>query len=341
MSILGQAAAGEVASYIVLTLLMLAGMGVAWRLGFFRTEGVLGPERAQGRGAGWPILVMLLVGTTAWLGTQIALATYKQVQWQRAGHEGQFQMTDLTAGDYAFLSTVPGIVGVAAVLVCLGMYGERHRPRLGIEPGKFPSGVVKGIGAILIIMPLIFWVSEGTEWVYRAVNFKHPSEHDLLRAMKESGTPAIRWMLVIGAVLVAPVVEELLFRGLFQTLLVWAFNNRARRADRAEGFPVVTAGMEGTVPGSPLPVPGVVDPMAEALPPATPGRLALGRWLAILVTSMVFAGIHERWSVPPIFVLSICLGFAYERTGNLWVNMSIHALFNGLQTLIFLTLLDK
>jgi membrane protease YdiL (CAAX protease family) len=45
--------------------------------------------------------------------------------------------------------------------------------------------------------------------------------------------------------------------------------------------------------------------------------------------------------VPPIFVLALCLGFAYERTGSLWVTMSIHALFNGFQTLFYLMVVAK
>jgi membrane protease YdiL (CAAX protease family) len=35
---------------------------------------------------------------------------------------------------------------------------------------------------------------------------------------------------------------------------------------------------------------------------------------------------------PLIFVLSLCLGYAYERTGNLWVPITIHALFNTIET---------
>jgi membrane protease YdiL (CAAX protease family) len=53
------------------------------------------------------------------------------------------------------------------------------------------------------------------------------------------------------------------------------------------------------------------------------------RWIAILITSVLFAAVHgEIWMMPPIFILSVCLGYAYERTGNLWVSIGIHAAFN-------------
>ena len=52
----------------------------------------------------------------------------------------------------------------------------------------------------------------------------------------------------------------------------------------------------------------------------------------------MFAIIHPGWTVPVIFVLSLGLGYAYERTGNLWVPLTIHLLFNTLQTTFFLLL---
>jgi membrane protease YdiL (CAAX protease family) len=60
------------------------------------------------------------------------------------------------------------------------------------------------------------------------------------------------------------------------------------------------------------------------------------RWLAVVITSVIFAVVHPLWMAPLIFVLSICLGYAYERTGNLWVPIVMHALFNTSSTIVFL-----
>ena len=51
-----------------------------------------------------------------------------------------------------------------------------------------------------------------------------------------------------------------------------------------------------------------------------------------------FSLVHAMWTWPLIFVLSCFLGYAYERTGNLWTCIVIHAAFNGFSTLVYLTL---
>jgi membrane protease YdiL (CAAX protease family) len=58
----------------------------------------------------------------------------------------------------------------------------------------------------------------------------------------------------------------------------------------------------------------------------------------VVITSILFAIIHPGWSAPIIFILSLGLGYAYERTGNLWVPLTIHLLFNSFQTAMFLLL---
>jgi membrane protease YdiL (CAAX protease family) len=59
-------------------------------------------------------------------------------------------------------------------------------------------------------------------------------------------------------------------------------------------------------------------------------------WVAVVVTSMVFALAHPWFTWIPIFVLSICLGYLYERTGNLWVSVLVHAMFNGFSIVLSL-----
>jgi membrane protease YdiL (CAAX protease family) len=51
-------------------------------------------------------------------------------------------------------------------------------------------------------------------------------------------------------------------------------------------------------------------------------------WLAVLLTAELFALVHPAWTQPQILFLGICLGYVYERTGNLWVCIVMHALFN-------------
>lgn len=60
-------------------------------------------------------------------------------------------------------------------------------------------------------------------------------------------------------------------------------------------------------------------------------------WPSIVVTSLLFAAAHLGGGVKveaaqalfPLFVLSLCLGIAYERTGRMWVPITMHMLFNA------------
>ncbi len=62
------------------------------------------------------------------------------------------------------------------------------------------------------------------------------------------------------------------------------------------------------------------------------------RWVSIVATSFAFTAVHEPWTMPVIFILSMCLGYAYDRTKNLWVPMIIHASFNAVSVAMFLYL---
>jgi hypothetical protein len=99
-------------------------------------------------------------------------------------------------------------------------------------------------------------------------------------------------------------------------------------------------------PPVPIPSPVTIDTGEAAVlpyesppvvaPPSRPQSPAV-RWAAVLVTAAVFAGVHRVPAFfPPLFVLAVGLGYAYERTGNLWVSMTTHALFNSLQIVLFL-----
>lgn len=70
-------------------------------------------------------------------------------------------------------------------------------------------------------------------------------------------------------------------------------------------------------------------------------RIVRSRWVAVLATSAVFTAAH--WTAIPadgkhalasIFVLSVALGAAYERSGRLGVPIVMHMCFNALNILI-------
>jgi membrane protease YdiL (CAAX protease family) len=58
--------------------------------------------------------------------------------------------------------------------------------------------------------------------------------------------------------------------------------------------------------------------------------LVRGPWIAIAVSSAVFALVHPQAHWAGIFVMGMLFGYAYERSGSLLRPMFIHALFNGI-----------
>lgn len=63
-------------------------------------------------------------------------------------------------------------------------------------------------------------------------------------------------------------------------------------------------------------------------------------WVNIIVSSVIFAGIHisvTQWqTLPALFVLGGMLGWMYEKTGSLWPCIILHACFNALNVGIVL-----
>lgn len=60
-------------------------------------------------------------------------------------------------------------------------------------------------------------------------------------------------------------------------------------------------------------------------------RSLTGRpWLAIIITSLIFATLHPPMHIPSLIALSCCLGYAYERSGSLLRPILIHIFFNAM-----------
>jgi membrane protease YdiL (CAAX protease family) len=119
--------------------------------------------------------------------------------------------------------------------------------------------------------------------------------HPFLKMLSNTHDEAGRDVILVSILVAAPISEELFFRVCLQTLLGGAISRFK------SGWPA-----------------------------------ARTRWFAVLFTSIVFALAHgDPWAMPPIFVLSLCLGYAYERTGNIWVSITMHAAFNAWQLWMF------
>jgi membrane protease YdiL (CAAX protease family) len=284
-----------------------------------------GSDRLPRSGSAWPLVVALAWGLAASLIVQTGYAQFRGPALRAATQpattpatapvedpakpkppvESRLTFANLPPRDAAFFSTVPHLTAFVAMLSFDVMAYGGSLTGLGLSLRQSRRGLAAGVTYAVVFVPLVFGGMIVTEFLYRAVGYEHPREHDLLRLLGESAEPWVRMALTAGAVVVAPLAEELLFRGHLQTILrrglLW-----------------------------------LVRPVTASTPSA-PAAPAWATWGAIVVASLLFAGVHERWTWPPIFLLSLCLGWSYERTGNLWVPVGVHAAFNTFSTLMFLS----
>ncbi|MFW5682568.1 MAG: CPBP family intramembrane glutamic endopeptidase [Phycisphaeraceae bacterium] len=178
------------------------------------------------------------------------------------------------------------VMGVPALWFVLRVWrGEAGFRRSGLLPRR-PVRDLRWAGiALLAAVPLVMATTIIVTGLALLVGEPTPMiGHQMLEQMRseESMLPLVT--LLVSAVVVAPVLEEVVFRGLVQTSLL---NTLGRQ----------------------------------------------WRWVIVFVASLLFAVTHlgaAIWqSLAALTVLSMVLGFLYERTGSLWPSILVHAGFNA------------
>jgi membrane protease YdiL (CAAX protease family) len=148
--------------------------------------------------------------------------------------------------------------------------------------------------------------------------FGAPELHPMIQQIQEHADP---WLLAVGfvsAVVVAPISEEVAFRLLLQGWLEkWEARLVAQPVMEEHGADTTAE----SIPTSPMA--GVAGMPYGAMP--------------ILVTSTLFAWAHVGHGTDPfpLFVLSLFLGFVYQRTHRILPSIVLHATFNLISMLVF------
>jgi membrane protease YdiL (CAAX protease family) len=291
--------------WIILLAASVPGMALCL-MGAWRPGRVLGPDRAAPFPSLLQLLAVLFFGFFSYL--LIVSAYNTQV------HSPQSGPIVRSEADDAFLTTIPPLVGFALIVAGDAMLGGRPGVKgIGVDPSQIPRGILFGIIGALIAVPLVLWTSVLTDVVYQHWHYVHPMQHELLPAMTE-GPKWARIAIFFGAAVAAPLFEETIFRGHLQTLLRSAIIRVTLHPNESPDFDELSR--------------------VAALPRDPPVR-PWHSWLAIGLASAAFAAVHPLWMRPPIFVLSLCLGYAYERTGLLWTTITMHALFNITETILY------
>lgn len=360
------------ASLILLLIFFLLFCGVvgswSWVVWRMQAGQAVFPRVVKSASVPWGLGSLLLVLLT-WLITNIGLITiYVKATTVAApvvvpagkgaeagvarslGFTEQMVVTSLING--ALLLVIPLVLKLTsqARLVDLGL----DRRRLGAQ-------LLIGTLAFFLIAPFVYMLNGLAILIWK------PESHPLEKMIRNESSMGIAELAVLSAVILAPAAEELIFRGVIQRWLSKLFQPRLRSPQEWLEEPAEAVDISGnsedrqgeaalhselTPPRTDVPLPSfeanpftppttslVSESIANPIEPAMyPHRVALQ---PIFLTSLLFALVHfPQWPAPlAIFFLSLGLGIVFERSGSLIAAMVMHALFNGLSTLLLFVLL--
>ncbi len=124
------------------------------------------------------------------------------------------------AGDARFLQLVGATTRAVTLVAALGAvagFVPGGLRKIGLQVGKLPQAWV-GVGALLLAAPWIYMALFVSQIVFRATGLMPQQQtHETLTLIRTNADPIAVAVATFGAVVLAPAMEEVLFRGLMQT----------------------------------------------------------------------------------------------------------------------------
>ena len=250
--------------------------------------------------------------------------------------------TDLQSGPtlrclIAWVSTLALPVNIVGALALVRFVTGARLRHLGIRLRRVLPGIAAGFIAWLLVTPAVFGLHIGVVALQQRLLHWPPTRHPLEQLLEINLLP-VEWLLVVlQAVVLAPIWEELLFRGLLLPRLAkhaWGGHAAWAAAAVLAGMPLIK---QMTLPS--------LLPLLFALALWIAGALATAgeagpywKWRAILGSSALFSLLHaSAWPAPvPLFPLAVALGWLAYRTRGIIAPIVLHALFNSVSTLLLL-----
>jgi membrane protease YdiL (CAAX protease family) len=203
------------------------------------------------------------------------------------------------------------VLSALLVLVALGIvmaWSRADWTDVGLTLRRFFADVRLGATAFVLVVPPILLLQAALAQIW-------PSNHPLMKGLT-GGSPGLLLWSILAAVVTAPVVEELFFRGLLQGWLerLATLQERLKSAAMTDVSESVAAGTSDAVES----------------PPPRPS------WNPVVTTSLLFAVAHIGYGPDPIpiFFLGMTLGYLYRQTHRLWPGIVLHFLLNAFSTIM-------
>ena len=178
-----------------------------------------------------------------------------------------------------------GAIATIAVMMFLAhVHFSRRLKGFGLNIRTIVKDFFMAFFNLLAVWPLILAAVTITIFFVKLFSGQEyqMQQHQQLEMVTEYPQLPLRIMIVFVAVVIAPLLEEMIFRGFVQTTIRSFINIRN------------------------------------------------SAWPAIAASSVFFAIMHAdpaHW--PALFVLGICLGYSYEKSGSLFRPIFIHLFFNA------------
>jgi membrane protease YdiL (CAAX protease family) len=212
-----------------------------------------------------------------------------------------------------------GVILVIPVVLRLAL--KTRLADLGLSLDNVGRPLAVGAVAALLLIPVVLLIQAAAASIWK------PETHPVETMMQQNFSTPVAILAFVSAVVLAPMAEELMFRGILQR---WLFKLVGGGRAKPIFKPLAPLGTD-------LPEESVLEDDDSSIgeePAPDPDQPAAA--VAILATSLLFAAAHfQQWPAPiPIVLLSIGLGMVYYETGSLLAPIILHALFNGFNTLI-------
>jgi len=178
---------------------------------------------------------------------------------------------------------IGGLLAITVILLLARAHFARRLSGFGLNIKTIVRDFFAAFVNLLTVWPLIMAAITLTIFFGELIwgSDYQMQQHQQLELISKHPQLPLRTLIVVVAVVIAPLLEEMLFRGLVQTIIRSFFEVRN------------------------------------------------GAWLAIAISSGLFTVIHSNaghW--PALFILGVCLGYAYEKSGSLFRPIFIHSFFN-------------
>lgn len=155
--------------------------------------------------------------------------------------------------------------------------------------------LVKAVKFFVGASAIVFLANIAVSLTYFWITGNLPEKQEVVDIFSQITSPLAFAMATLSIVILAPISEELIFRGIIYRLLVGLFGDK-------DGMPFA---------------------------------ISRAKVLAAIVSAILFSLVHaDVFVFIPLALMGICLCLVYEKTGSIVAPMVLHCLFNSINALM-------